>query len=67
MILSSYRFTQTTKGRQWCYVLLILLSLMQSGCAWMYFRSGGVPPQGPVRYSLAEWPFEEYWTGIVCG
>ena len=31
----------------------------------MYFRSGGEPPPGPVRYSLAEWPFKEYWTGIV--
>jgi hypothetical protein len=31
----------------------------------MYFRSGGEPPPGPVHYSLDEWPFEEYWTGVV--
>ena len=31
----------------------------------MYFRSGGEPPAAPVHYSLAEWPFDEYWTGIV--
>jgi hypothetical protein len=31
----------------------------------MYFRSGGEPPATPVHYSLAEWPFEEYWSGVV--
>jgi hypothetical protein len=31
----------------------------------MYFRSGGAPPPEPVRYSLTQWPFEEYWTGVV--
>lgn len=47
------------------YSLLVALLVLTSGCAWMYFRSAGEPPSPPIRYSLAEWPFEEYWTGIV--
>jgi hypothetical protein len=62
---SCCRFAQTIKLGRCCYLLLIFLVLMQSGCAWMYFRSGGEPPPGPVHYSLAEWPFEEYWSGVV--
>jgi hypothetical protein len=58
-------FGETVKCRRHSYVLFILLLLMQSGCGWMYFRSGGEPPPEPVRYSLADWPFEEYWTGVV--
>jgi hypothetical protein len=59
------RLARREKFGQCCYLLLILLLLMQSGCGWMYFRRGGEPPPEPVRYSLAEWPFEEYWTGVV--
>jgi hypothetical protein len=63
---SSYcPFGETMKCRLYSYVLFILLFLMQSGCGWMYFRSGGEPPPAPVHYSLAEWPFKEYWTGVV--
>ena len=65
MKLSYSRFAQTMKFWRCCYLLLFVLLLMQSGCAWMYFRSGGEPPPGPVNYSLAEWPFEEYWSGVV--
>ena len=53
------------KCGRYSYVLFILLLLAQSGCGWMYFRSGGEPPPESVRYALAEWPFEEYWTGVV--
>jgi hypothetical protein len=64
MKLSYRRFVQTMNfGR--CWFLLCILLLLQSGCAWMYFRSGGEPPPEPLRYSLAQWPFEEYWTGVV--
>jgi transglutaminase superfamily protein len=41
--------------------LLILLS----GCASQYFRDAGAPPQTAPRYSLADLPQPEYWTGIV--
>ncbi|MCG6919401.1 MAG: transglutaminase-like domain-containing protein [Deltaproteobacteria bacterium] len=61
----SFRFMQKAKFERCCYLLSFLLLLLQSGCAWMYFRSGGEPPAAPVHYSLAEWPFEEYWTGVV--
>lgn len=48
-----------------CRSLLVLLLMLLSGCAWMYFDTAGEPPSPPPRHSLAEWPFEEYWTGIV--
>jgi hypothetical protein len=62
---SCCRFSQTIKFERCCYLLVILLLLMQSGCAWMYFRKASEPPPEPVHYSLAEWPFEEYWSGVV--
>ena len=62
---SCCRFAQTIKFGRCCYLLVILLLLMQSGCAWMYFRKASEPPPEPVYYSLAEWPFEEYWSGVV--
>ena len=65
MKLFCKQFAQTMKSKRYCYLLFILLLLTQSGCAWMYFRSGGEPPPEPVYYSLAQWPFEEYWTGVV--
>ena len=61
----SFPFAQTVKIERCCYFFTILLLLLQSSCAWMYFRSASEPPPGPVHYSLAEWPFEEYWTGVV--
>jgi transglutaminase-like putative cysteine protease len=42
-------------------VLLVFLS----GCASSYFRDAGAPPLPPPRYSLADLPQPEYWTGIV--
>lgn len=62
---SRCRFARTVKFGRCSYLLFIVLLLVHSGCGWMYFRSGGEPPASPVHYSLAEWPFEEYWTGIV--
>jgi Transglutaminase-like superfamily len=39
--------------------------MLLSGCAWMYFDTAGEPPSPVPHHTLAEWPFEEYWTGIV--
>jgi len=36
-----------------------------SGCAGLYFHDAGPAPVPPPRYSLAELPQKEYWTGIV--
>ncbi len=36
-----------------------------SSCACLYFRQAGPPPYPPPRYSLHEWPYKEYWTGLV--
>ncbi|MGD8503815.1 MAG: transglutaminase-like domain-containing protein [Syntrophobacterales bacterium] len=51
--------------RRYMYWLLVVLLLLPSGCGWMYFRKAGEPPSPPLRYTLADWPFEEYWTGVV--
>jgi hypothetical protein len=40
-----------------------LLALL-SGCASQYFRDAGAPPP-EARYSLADLPQPEYWTGVV--
>ncbi len=47
------------------YPLLIALPVLIGGCAGLYFRDAGLPPSPSVRYVLAEWPYEDYWTGIV--
>ena len=36
-----------------------------SGCAARYFHDAGTPPVPAPRYSLAELPQKEYWTGVV--
>jgi hypothetical protein len=41
------------------------LLVVLSGCASQYLRDAGSPPLPPPRYSLAELPQPEYWTGIV--
>jgi hypothetical protein len=38
--------------------------LVLSGCASQYFREAGAPPSEP-RYSLAELPDKDIWTGVV--
>ncbi|HTO49741.1 MAG TPA: transglutaminase-like domain-containing protein [Burkholderiales bacterium] len=45
-------------------VLGLGLTVTLAGCAGRYFQDAGLPP-APPRHSLAEWPWEEYWTGIV--
>jgi hypothetical protein len=43
--------------------LLAALPLALGGCASMYFRDAGPPPD--IRIELARLQFSEYWTGIV--
>ena len=47
----------------WLWLLAELLVL--PGCASRYFRPAGPPPAEPVRYSLADLRWHEYWTGIM--
>jgi hypothetical protein len=44
--------------------LLALVAVALAGCAGKYFQDAGTPPV-PPQYRLAEWPWQEYWTGIV--
>jgi len=44
---------------------LVFLLIIVSGCAFLYFQQAGPPPYPPPRYPLSEWPYKEYWTGIV--
>jgi hypothetical protein len=46
------------------FLPLLLLLFLQTGCASLYFRAVAEPPEVP-RYTLADWPYGEYWTGIV--
>ena len=43
--------------------MLAALPLALGGCASMYFRDAGPPPE--IRLELARLQFSEYWTGIV--
>ncbi len=45
--------------------VVLLLAAWLSGCASWYFRDAGAPPASPPQYSLEQWPYKEYWTGIV--
>jgi hypothetical protein len=35
------------------------------GCTSLYFKDAGVPPSPPPQYALQDWPYSEYWTGII--
>ncbi len=47
----------------WLWLLAALLLL--PGCASRYFRPAGPPPAEPVRHTLADLRWREYWTGII--
>ncbi len=51
--------------RRFLYVFILAASLLTSGCAGMYFRDAGKSPPPPCPVTLSEWPYQEYWTGIV--
>jgi hypothetical protein len=52
-------------NRSFFYILVLTLLLFFSGCTGMYFRDAGKPPMPPPQFELSDWPYEEYWTGIV--
>jgi hypothetical protein len=45
-------------------VCLLFATVLLNGCASQYFKDAGTPPPLP-RYTLAQWPYHEYWAGIV--
>jgi hypothetical protein len=45
-------------------VYLLFAIALLNGCASQYFKDAGTPPAVP-RYTLAELPYHDYWTGIV--
>lgn len=51
--------------RRYAYILLLVLPVFFSSCAGVYFRDAGKPPMPPPQFELSDWPYEEYWTGIV--
>ena len=65
MSSTSSEHWRKVRSRRYVYWLLVVLVVLPSGCGWMYFRKAGEPPSPPLSYTLADWPFEEYWTGIV--
>ncbi len=44
---------------------VLLLAAWLSGCASWYFQEAGAPPSPAPKYELAQWPYKEYWAGIV--
>ncbi|MFQ5931258.1 MAG: transglutaminase domain-containing protein [Nitrospiraceae bacterium] len=44
---------------------LLLVPLLLSGCAGLYFRDVNVGLQPPPHHTLNAWPYDEYWTGII--
>lgn len=55
-----FEYLPVVGKRLFVFALLFLLS----ACAGLYFRDAGLPPIARP-YTLEQWPYEEYWTGIV--
>lgn len=54
------------RQRVWLLCLLIPAALAAPGCAGRYFHDAGPPPAGPVPpHRLDDWPYREYWQGVV--
>jgi hypothetical protein len=53
------------QARRAGYFLLLTLPLLCNGCAGKYFRDAGKPPAPPPQFVLSDWPYKEYWAGIV--
>lgn len=45
-------------------ILIAVCTLLLQGCAGLYFKEAGPPPEQP-RFTLSELPTQQYWTGIV--
>jgi hypothetical protein len=50
--------------RRTCAPLVAGLWFLLSGCASLYVEDAGTLPHVP-RHELADWPYQEYWSGIV--
>jgi hypothetical protein len=46
-------------------IALVFVALLLTGCASLYFHDAGKPPQEVLKYRLNEWPYDEYWTGVI--
>jgi len=46
------------------FSLLLFTALLLAGCTARYFQNAGQPP-APAERTLQNWPYKEYWTGIV--
>jgi len=46
-------------------LVIVAHALWLSGCASWYFQKAGPPPSPSPKYELAQWPYKDYWTGIV--
>jgi transglutaminase-like putative cysteine protease len=46
-------------------VIAAVLICTLPGCTSLYFKDAGAPPSPPPRYALDDWPYSEYWTGII--
>lgn len=42
-----------------------LLAALLAGCASLYFRDAGAPPEPAPQYRLQDWPYREYWQAVV--
>jgi len=42
----------------------LLFILLNNGCSSLYFKNLDEPPAVP-GYSLTNWPWDQYWTGII--
>ncbi|MCI0401878.1 MAG: transglutaminase-like domain-containing protein [Gammaproteobacteria bacterium] len=52
------------RNRKFLVLIVVPLTLIITGCAGMYFHEAPAPaPQ--IHYALHDWPYQEYWTGIV--
>ena len=51
----------------YCFTVFTLLlnSFFFIGCAGRYFRPSVQQALKPKHFALSEWPYREYWTGIV--
>jgi hypothetical protein len=45
--------------------MALVLPLALAGCASLYFKDAGPPPEPDFRPTLAAWPWSGYWTGII--
>ena len=46
-------------------VICVLWLMGSLGCAGLYFHDAGAPASPPPKYDLEQWPYDEFWTGIV--